>query len=415
MGARDRRPTQALAPLRAQSARTQILPATLSALTRVVLEDPTKHMNLERLRAPWRKPRGARFEPRLGSSARSVCQPVKIHDWHLLRNPVHTPAMHDSPRIEAYWRAFAKERGLSNTPYTAFAFGDGSELADELLELVVRGDKRATACLVQAYIEPLAAPGDYAIVLDGSGAPCCVLMTREVVVKPFAEADDAFAWDEGEGDRSLVFWRDVHNTFFRGQAETAGIEFGPTSEVVLERFELVWPACPARIRREAERDADAVREVTVAAFSASPMGHHGEAEIIDALRATADQDCVSLVAECEGEVVGHILFSPVVIDETRGMGLGPMAVAPHYQRQRVGIELIRAGLAQLRSAGHPWVVVLGHPAYYQRFGFRPAAARGIACEYQGVPDEAFMVLSLDSTVALPRGQARYLPAFRNAM
>lgn len=315
-------------------------------------------------------------------------------------------------RIEAYWKTVAGELGLVDTPYTAFAFGDSPALADELLAVVLSGDKRATAGLMLGYgSEPVAQPGDYAIALDGSGEPRCVLRTQEVVIKPLSAADHAFAWDEGEGDRSLEWWMDAHVDFCRRQAEADGVAFSTDLDTVFERFELVWPRCPADIRWEVPVDADAVRDLTRAAFETSSLGYHGEADMIDAVRAQAGTEVVSLVAEREGAIVGHIMFSPVDIDGNHGMGLGPMAVAPRWQHQRIGVELIRAGLRALRERHSPFVVVLGHPHYYSRFGFRPAAQRGITCEFPGVPEEVFLVLSLQHSAPLPHGVARYLPAF----
>ena len=123
-----------------------------------------------------------------------------------------------------------------------------------------------------------------------------------------------------------------------------------------------------------------------------------EADIVDALRSQCD-NLLSLVAEKNNHVVGHILFSPVTIETEdgiqQGMGLAPMAVLPEFQRQGIGSQLVETGLAVLRERGVRFVVVLGHPDYYPRFGFEPASRYGIRCQWEGVPDEAFMVLLLD--------------------
>src|SRR5204863_1426042 len=106
--------------------------------------------------------------------------------------------------------------------------------------------------------------------------------------------------------------------------------------------------------------------------------------------------CVSLVAEVDGHVVGHIAFSPIQVDgESRegvGVGLAPLAVLPDSQRHGIGSRLIREGLAACNRAGYGFVVVLGWPEYYPRFGFIRADRRGLANEYGA--DEAFMVLEL---------------------
>ena len=102
--------------------------------------------------------------------------------------------------------------------YDAWAFGDedSPDLADELAWLVLHGPKRATTCLYEDAVADGDMPtrGAYSVVLDGSGGPVCVIRTTEVDIRPFGEVDDAYAWDEGEGDRSLAFWRQAHIDFF---------------------------------------------------------------------------------------------------------------------------------------------------------------------------------------------------------
>ena len=120
-----------------------------------------------------------------------------------------------------------------------------------------------------------------------------------------------------------------------------------------------------------------------------------EANLVDALREQA-HPVVSLVAEEGGEVIGHIMFSPVSLSghpELRLMGLAPMAVAPAHQRKGIGSALVRAGLERCRQLGFGAVAVLGHPSYYPRFGFQPSARFGIGSEYEA-PPEAFMLLKL---------------------
>ena len=162
------------------------------------------------------------------------------------------------------------------------------------------------------------------------------------------------------------------------------------------------------IRDEAAGDAPAVRVVHEEAFE-SPV----EAGIVDALRVSCP-DRLSLVAEHDGQVVGHILYTPVEIDVEggvlRGYGLAPVAVRTGWQRKGIGAALIGEGTARLRNARVPYVIVLGHPEYYPRFGFEPASRYGVRCQWPGVPDEAFMLLVLDPTV-VPQlgGVARYRP------
>ncbi|MCP3959870.1 MAG: N-acetyltransferase [bacterium] len=162
------------------------------------------------------------------------------------------------------------------------------------------------------------------------------------------------------------------------------------------------------IRPEIEDDAAAVRAVNEAAFD-SPA----EANLVAVLREQA-RPVISLVAEDAGEVVGHILFSPVTLPghpELHIMGLAPMAVLPKHQRRGVGSALVRAGIEKCEKLGASAVVVLGHPEYYPRFGFVPAARFGIGCEYD-VPEEVFMALELRAGhLADAAGKVRYHAAF----
>jgi putative acetyltransferase len=162
------------------------------------------------------------------------------------------------------------------------------------------------------------------------------------------------------------------------------------------------------IRAEEEKDRTAVHAVNVSAFD-TPL----EADLVDALRARAEP-VVSLVAEDNGAILGHIMFSPVSLSghpALRIMGLAPMAVAPVRQRRGIGSALVRAGLEQCKQLGFCAVVVLGHPAYYPRFGFTSSTRFGIGCEYD-VPEEAFMVVELHAGFLRGRsGTIKYDAAF----
>lgn len=145
------------------------------------------------------------------------------------------------------------------------------------------------------------------------------------------------------------------------------------------------------IRPERAEDVAAVRRVNEAAFD-----QPGEADLVDRLRERVPS-YLALVAVLDGEVVGHIAFTPVTLDPARPRldvrGLAPMAVLPRYQRAGIGTALVHAGLDACRRDGADGVVVLGHPDYYPRFGFGPAVVFGLASEYE-VPPEAFMVQAL---------------------
>ena len=201
------------------------------------------------------------------------------------------------------------------------------------------------------------------------------------------------------------------------------------------------------IRKERTSDAAAIREINEAAF-----GRNEEADIVDTLRENCE-DYFSLVALSDDELVGHILFTPVLIEprqqggpanasaehtaadpadtprsdavqpqpRLKGMGLGPMAVRPAYQRQGFGSRMVEKGMELLEQSGCPFIVVLGHSEYYPRFGFERASSYGIAPEFGDVPDEAFMIKLFADNAArlqgdggLEPGTASYRPEFSPA-
>ena len=152
-------------------------------------------------------------------------------------------------------------------------------------------------------------------------------------------------------------------------------------------------------------DEAAIRRVTTEAF-----GQPDEAEIIDALREHCTNR-LSLVALDGDDVVGHILFTPATLEHVEGMGLAPMAVLPDRQREGIGSKLVRRGLDELRERDYPFVIVLGHPEYYPRFGFERASARGIRCKWEA-SGEAFMILVFDeAAMAGVSGLAHYRSEF----
>jgi uncharacterized protein YhfF len=142
--------------------------------------------------------------------------------------------------VEAFWEQFAAAVGV-DAPYEPTAFAETSpDLATELGRLVLDGPKRATAGVwaeYQAEGEPLPAPGAYWVILDGKGAPLCITRTTRVELRPFGEVDEQFAWEEGEGDRSLAYWREAHLAYLT----SIGIEVDDDTLLVLEWFEQVWP------------------------------------------------------------------------------------------------------------------------------------------------------------------------------
>jgi putative acetyltransferase len=160
------------------------------------------------------------------------------------------------------------------------------------------------------------------------------------------------------------------------------------------------------IRPETARDLDAIREVNMVAFEHHPFSHQTEHLIVEALRA-ADALELSLVAEIDGEVVGHIAFSAAGIGDTSEgwFLLGPVAVLPDHQGRGIGRALVESGLDALRSRGACGSVLVGDPALYCRFGFRQHP--GIA--WEGVPAENVLCLSMSGDA--PAGEVAYHPAF----
>lgn len=146
------------------------------------------------------------------------------------------------------------------------------------------------------------------------------------------------------------------------------------------------------IRRETPSDWPDIREVNEQAF-----GRSDEADVIELIRMWGAVT-LSLVAEYDGRIVGHVLFTPAVIvrdgrDRQRIQCLAPMAVHPEKQKQGIGTQMAKDGIDILREEGHTAIVVLGHPSYYPRFGFTPASKFGLSWE-QEAADEAFMALEL---------------------
>lgn len=159
------------------------------------------------------------------------------------------------------------------------------------------------------------------------------------------------------------------------------------------------------IRSERAEDIDAIHAIHLACFPSA-----GEARLVDSLRADG-QLVVSLVAEDANQVIGHVAFSPVTAaNGAVGIGLAPVAVLPSHQRQGIAASLIEKGLMACRQAGYGWVVALGDPAYYARFGFKPAPEAGLTDEYGG--GVAFQMMELVAG-SLPRGAGlvRYATAF----
>jgi predicted N-acetyltransferase YhbS len=173
---------------------------------------------------------------------------------------------------------------------------------------------------------------------------------------------------------------------------------------------------PITIRPETPTDYDRVFEITEAAFRDLPISDHTEQHLVNRLRtSTAFIPELSLVAELDGEVVGHILFTRAAIvgvDRTwASLTLAPVSVAPDHQRQGIGSQLIRAGLQIARELGYGNVNLVGHADYYPRFGFVRASRYNVRCAFD-VPDEASMLLELTpGALDGVSGVVQYAPEF----
>ena len=161
------------------------------------------------------------------------------------------------------------------------------------------------------------------------------------------------------------------------------------------------------IRNEKDADVDTITEVTVTAFKTLEVSNHTEQFIIEALRAN-NALTVSLIAEVDGHVVGHVAFSPVTIsDGTQNWyGLGPVSVLPEHQRKGIGKSLILEGISRLKGLNAKGCCLVGHPDYYRKLGFKNVS--GLV--HEGVPQEVFLVMSFDGQI--PQGTVNFHDGFK---
>lgn len=164
-----------------------------------------------------------------------------------------------------------------------------------------------------------------------------------------------------------------------------------------------------KIRYESDSDRDRVSELNSQTFPT-----HAEANLVDALRSSAK--CISLVAENENQIIGHILFSPMCVKSSKDlsiMGLAPMAVLPKEQNKGIGSLLVERGLEECKASKVDAVAVLGHPNFYPKFGFQTSAKFNIKSEYK-VPDEVFMIHELSTrSLSSISGIVKYHDAFKS--
>jgi uncharacterized protein YhfF len=149
--------------------------------------------------------------------------------------------------VEQFWQQYRATQPTSHSlpvePPNAWGFGDSGAMADELGQLVRDGIKTATCSLLWEHEtdgEAIPQAGELSIILDGSGHPLCLIQTFEVEIKPYSEVDAQFAYDEGEGDRSLAYWRDAHWRFFSRVCERINCRVSETMPLVCERFRVIF-------------------------------------------------------------------------------------------------------------------------------------------------------------------------------
>lgn len=168
------------------------------------------------------------------------------------------------------------------------------------------------------------------------------------------------------------------------------------------------------IRAEKPSDYDAIYDVNFQAFE-----QENESRLVGAIRKGGSFiPELSLVAVKGDQIVGHIIFSAVAIQAKQGdipaLALAPMAVLPQYQNQGIGYELVERGLMESKRLKHEIIIVIGHPEYYPRFGFKPARSQGLEAPFS-VPDEAFMALELvPNALNAISGIVKYPPEFEEA-
>jgi uncharacterized protein YhfF len=154
------------------------------------------------------------------------------------------PGSNDASGLQQFWDAYATASRPTEAIFRVWTFGDNRELANELVALVLAGTKRGTTGLLHTFHasgESVPEPGDFSIVIDGDGVPCCIVRILRVEIKPMGDVDARFAWEEGEGDRSLAWWLSAHTRYFRRQGTREGFSVDDRTKVVLVWFKVVWP------------------------------------------------------------------------------------------------------------------------------------------------------------------------------
>ena len=297
--------------------------------------------------------------------------------------------------VADYWAGFCRAASVpESTPYQAWHFGDSAALAHQLVELVLHGPKRATAGAGWAVDRAPAlgaVPDGYSVVTEFDGTPRCVIRTTQLDRRPLNAVDAQFAWDEGEGDRTLPDWLDGHRRYFRRECAAAGVPFADDMDVQLERFELLYPFDRALDTPDGPRIVPGYLPGAIGAVAtlhAAYYGaHHGFGAFFEAkvarefaefvARFDPARDGLWLVVE-GGRVLGSI-----VIDgsepASRAHGVAHLRwliLADALRGQRLGQRLVNRAMAFCRRIGVPMVYLNTFAgldaarALYEQAGFR---------------------------------------------
>jgi uncharacterized protein YhfF len=154
----------------------------------------------------------------------------------------HPPLPGRRDEIQAFWLEYQRACGVQVEGFSATAYGSSRAVADELAALIRRGEKRAHATLERDFDDDdLPRPGEHIVVLDGRGTPQAIVRVRHVERRYFNDIDDEFAFECGEGDRTLAWWLVAYRQEFAERAEREGFQVGERAVLILEFFDLVWP------------------------------------------------------------------------------------------------------------------------------------------------------------------------------
>jgi len=311
--------------------------------------------------------------------------------------------------VASYWARFCAQAAVPPaTPYQAWCFGDSPQMAHELAELVLRGPKRATAGMAawnDRHPEDAAVPDGYSVVTEHDGTPRCVIRTTWLDRRPLDRVDAAFAWDEGEGDRTLPDWLDGHRAYFSRVCPTLGLPFSDDMEVQLERFELLYPFdaalnpidCGPRIVPGYLPGAIGTIAAQHALLHALEFGFDArfEGDIAGGVttffaRFDPRRDGIWLLVD-GGRILGSLALDG---SGEKGARLRWFHIAAEFQGRGHGAKMLSAALDFCRRAGHrrlSLATVAGRDAarrLYERSGFR-LAGEAVTEAYGGKVQEQF--------------------------